>query len=162
MVFATAMMIAVDTVAAAMTVATIVFAASSSPARKIIVAVASRLGSVAAALVGLHAPANCLGGNSGTNFDIGLLNTHTGLDGTAAATAERGSQHPLAVGFGELVDGNDADTSRIVAAVSRTEADTPASLCNDQLSLHQRVQNIGNLHEGALLGFEYPRCRPWQ
>lgn len=81
-----------------------------------------------AALVGLHAAADGLGRDAGADLDVGLLDAHAADDGTAAGAAEGGGEHPLAVGVGELVDGDGADAALVVAAVAGPEADAPSGL----------------------------------
>lgn len=89
---------------------------------------AARLGAMVAALVGLHAAGDGLGRHAGADLDVGLFDAHAADDGAAARAAVGGRQHPLAVGVGQLVDGDDADAALIVATVTRAEADAPSCL----------------------------------
>lgn len=107
--------------------------AATAPTTKVLAAVVasastSRTRSVVAALVGLHAAADGLGGNTVADLDIGLLNDHALFDGFTATASILGSQHPLAISLGELADGDDANTRTVVATVTRTKANTPAGL----------------------------------
>lgn len=68
------------------------------------------------------------GGNTRTNLNIWLLNDHTLLYWLTTSSTILGAQHPLSVGVGEAVGGDDTDTSLVVAAVSRAESDTPFCL----------------------------------
>lgn len=86
------------------------------------------LGAMATALVGLHAAADGLGGDTSANLNIGLFNTEAGFNRTTAATTVWGCQHPLAIGLCEFGDGNNADAGSIVTAVSGAKANTPTSL----------------------------------
>lgn len=86
------------------------------------------LGAVAAALVRLHAATDGLGRNAGADFNVRLFDADARFNGPAAASAEGGRKHPLSVGVCKLVDGNDTNTRRVVAAVSWTEANAPSSL----------------------------------
>jgi hypothetical protein len=79
-----------------------------------------------AAGVGCDAPANSLGGNARTNLNIRLFDYHTRLDGSSTSTTILGGQHPLAVSLGQPLNRDHTDTSLVVAAITRTEADTPA------------------------------------
>lgn len=86
------------------------------------------LGAVAAALVRLHAAADGLGRNTGADFNVRLFDGEACFNGPAAASAKGSREHPLSVGVRKLVDGNDTNTGRVVAAVSWTEANAPSSL----------------------------------
>lgn len=67
-------------------------------------------------------------GHSSADFNIRLLNHHATLNGLSACASVLGRQHPFAIRLGESLDGDHADSGLIVAAVSWTETDTPASL----------------------------------
>jgi hypothetical protein len=83
---------------------------------------------VVTALVGLHAAGDGLGRHAGADLDVGLLDAQAADDGAAAGAAVGRRQHPLAVGVGQLVDGDDADAALVVAAVAGAEADAPSCL----------------------------------
>ncbi len=95
---------------------------------RLVVDAAAGLGPVVAALVGLHAAGDSLGGDAGADLDVGLLDTHAADDGLAARAAKGRGEHPLAVGLGQLVDRDDADAALVVAAVAGAEADAPSCL----------------------------------
>ena len=102
--------------------------ATPPPPGEVIVPVSCRLGPVGPALVRLHASADGLGRDACANLNIWLLHTHARLDSAATTAAERCREHPLPIRVCKLVDGDDADTRGIVAAVSGTKPDTPSSL----------------------------------
>jgi hypothetical protein len=83
------------------------------------------LGPSGTAFVSLHAPADGLGRYASANLDIWFLDDKTSLDFTATASTIGSCQHPLDVSFREAVDGNDGNATGVVAAVARTEANTP-------------------------------------
>jgi len=80
------------------------------------------------ALVSLHAAADSLRRDTGADLNIGLLDAHAADNGAAARTAKGRCQHPLAVGFGQFMDRDHADASRVVAAVTWAETNTPPGL----------------------------------
>lgn len=102
-----------------------------------------RLGTVMTALVGLHAPADSLGRHACANLDVGLLDREARDDGATAAAAKWRRQHPLAVRFGQLVDGDDADARLVVAAVAGTVAHAPSRLSRTVSTLSTSVSRRG-------------------
>lgn len=81
----------VSMVAAAVSVTTTATAATAAAAATLLIAVARRLGSVAAALVRLHAATDSLGRDAGADLDIWFLDGHPALNGLAPAASVRRS-----------------------------------------------------------------------
>jgi len=81
----------VSMVAAAVSVTTTATAATAAAAAALLIAVARRLGSVAAALVRLHAATDSLGRDAGADLDIWFLDDHPALNGLAPAASVRRS-----------------------------------------------------------------------
>ena len=82
----------VSMVAAAVSVTTTATAAAAAAAAAaLLIAVARRLGSVAAALVRLHAATDSLGRDAGADLDIWFLDGHPALNGLAPAASVRRS-----------------------------------------------------------------------
>jgi len=95
---------------------------------ELLIARSGGLGAMRATLVGLDTTAYRLGGNAGSDFNVGLLDADPSLNGRAAGSSVFGSEKPLSIGFGQSCDGDDANTRFVVTAISRSETDTPASL----------------------------------
>ena len=65
---------------------------------------------------------------SSADFNVRFLNDKTAIDLLASSTTILGCQHPLLVGFCQAFNWNDADTSLIIAAVTRSKPYTPTGL----------------------------------
>lgn len=68
------------------------------------------------------------GRDTGTNFDIWLLDDHATFHGSATSSTILRSKQPLAVRLCESLDRNDTDTGLVVAAITWTESHTPSGL----------------------------------
>lgn len=66
--------------------------------------------------------------HSSTDFDVRFLDDHPRLNRLPSRATVFGSEHPFAIGIRQPVDGNDADASLVIAAVARSEANTPSGL----------------------------------
>ncbi len=88
----------------------------------------SRLWSVVATLVGLHATTDCLGGDTLADLDVRLLDNHPRLNRLSTTSTILSSQHPLSVCISELADGNDADACGVVATITWPETNPPSGL----------------------------------
>lgn len=109
-------------------------AAVNVVSRPVVLALAGGFGPVLATFIRLHAAADSLGRNASSNLDIRLLDAQARLDGSTATATVRRSKHPFAVRFRQLGNRDDANASRVVAAISGAETDSPSSLC--QMSIH--------------------------
>jgi hypothetical protein len=74
-----------------------------------------------------------------TNLDIGLFNTHSTLQWLPASAAVLGIDHPPLIGLRQTFNRNDADASLVIAAVARSESNTPASLTPSQHVRHHEA-----------------------
>lgn len=68
------------------------------------------------------------GGHAGPDLNIWLLYDHTTLQRLATSSSILGSQDPFAIRVGESANWDDADASRVIAAITRAEANTPPRL----------------------------------
>jgi hypothetical protein len=66
--------------------------------------------------------------HSGANLDIGFLDHHSALERSSTCAAVLCSQGPLAVSIRESGDGNNANATLVVAAISGAEANSPSRL----------------------------------
>jgi hypothetical protein len=81
-----------------------------------------------AATVRTYTATHSLGGDTGSDFDIRFFDNETAFDGATTGAAIFGREHPFVIGFGQSINGNDADAIAIVAALTRAETDTPFGL----------------------------------
>lgn len=66
--------------------------------------------------------------NTSTDLNVRLLNSHTSREVLAASAAVLSSQHPLSIGVRQTVNGYNADTSLVVAAIARPKPYAPSGL----------------------------------
>lgn len=103
-----------------------------------------------------------LGGNSCSDFNVGLFNANAVLDWFVTAATIFGALHPFTIGVSQAVDGNDTDASLVVTAVTGSEADSPASL--RRISIHpiKNLDWIQNLLEVACRHVCSAPSLPWR
>lgn len=81
-----------------------------------------------AALRGMRRGNCTFRGDTRADLDVGFFHHHKLLDGATACAAVLGGQHPLAVGLGQGIKRNRANTSVVIVALTRAEPDTPTGL----------------------------------
>jgi hypothetical protein len=84
--------------------------------------------SLAGIVVGSDSLTHSLATDAGADFDVRFFENHATFEWLASRASELCRQEPFHVGFGKLVDGNDAFTSLVITAFARAKANPPFRL----------------------------------
>lgn len=66
------------------------------------------------------------GRDASSNLNVGFLHDHASFNRLSSSPTVLGSEHPLAIGVGESVNWDDADSGLVITAISRAESYTPS------------------------------------